>query len=567
MERERENNGKNKPEKRAYSPPRTAFTDQPETLFCPGYECTDRGVRTENGQLVCIHPIMPVGQLRNADDLTVRMKIAFNASGRWETCCLPRAKLASSTAILELADMGVAVTNENARALSTYLSRIYYENDGILKTDFCLSRLGWLSPYSDRFAPYDDNIEIDAEQAFAEKAKAVRPIGFEENWVAAVKPLIEKNLTARLVLDASFASVLVPLLQLQPFFVHVWGKTGLGKTVLLQLAAGVWGDPRPGKLIGTFNATAVGLETTAAFLHHLPVCIDELQILSAMGRSDFQQTVYLLTAGTGRTRGAKDGGLRKQNTWNNIFITTGERPLNSELSGGGAMNRSLELELTEPITDDFASLVRSMQNNYGFAGYRFVQLVKQRRGVLEELYTKHLEELLERGVTGKQAFAMAVLLTADDLALFSVLDKEGTIPPISYDTAAGLLLKDADVCREAQGVNYLFDMIAANPAKFPENKSPYQNYEIWGKPRGEYTAVIGTVFDKLMRDGGYDPKAVLSYAAREGMLQTGENQTKKKVRIGSRNVRCVVIKQAADSEDACEEEAETEKGILRSYEP
>ncbi len=546
MERERENKEQtNKAAacKKSYAPPRTSFTDQPVKLFCPGYDCTDRGVRTDNGQLVCLHPIMPVGQLRNADDLSVRMKIAFNASGRWETCCLPRGKLASAAAILELADMGVAVTNDNARALSNYFTRMFYENDGILKTDFSLSRLGWLSPYSDRFAPYDDDIEIDAEQVFYEKAQAVRPFGLEEEWVAAVKPLIEKNLTARLVLDASFASVLVPLLRLQPFFVHIWGKTGLGKTVLLQLAAGVWGDPRPGKLVGTFNATAVGLETTAAFMHHLPVCIDELQILSAMGRSDFQQTVYLLSAGTGKTRGAKDGGLRKQNTWSNIFITTGERPLNSEFSGGGALNRSIELELTEPITNDFKSLVRTMQNHYGFAGYRFVEFVKSKRGVLEQMYTKHLDALLERGVTGKQAFAMAVLLTADDYALFSVLDKEHTLPPISYDTAAGLLLKDAEVCREAQAVNYLFDMIAANPAKFPDTKSPYQNYEVWGKPRGEYTAVIGTVFDKLMRDGGYDPRAVLSYAARQGLLQEDQKQHRKNIRIDKTVARCVVIKQ------------------------
>ena len=537
-----------------YSPPYTAFTDQPVKLFCPGYDCTDKGVRTDNGQLVCLHPIMPAGALKNADDMSERMKVAFRASCRWETAVLPRGKLASAAGILELADLGVAVTNDNARALSTYLTKLFYANDGILENKLCLSRLGWLTEYGDRFAPYDDTLEVDTEQAFAEKLRAIHLKGREETWLAAVKPLIENSLPARLALDASFASVLLPLMQLQPFFVHLWGRTGLGKTVLLQLAASVWGDPRPGRLLGTFNATGVGLETTAAFLHHLPVCIDELQILSAAGRTDFQQTVYLLSEGTGRTRGAKDGGLRKQNTWCCTFLTTGERPLNSEFSYGGAVNRSIELELEKPVTEDFASLVNALQNNYGFAGYRYIEFVKSKRHLLEDTYKQHLDALLSRGVSGKQAFAMAALLTADDFAGISVLDPKCELPGISYDTAAALLLKDAEVCREAQAVNYLFDMIAANPAKFPESKSPYQTNEIWGKPRGEYTAVIGTVFDKLMRDGGYDPRAVLSYASRQGLLQEDQKQHRKNIRIDKNVSRCVVIKQPPEMNTTNESE-------------
>ena len=46
----------------------------------------------------------------------------------------------------------------------------------------------------------------------------------------------------------------------------------------------------------------------------------------------------------------------------------------------------------------------------------------------------------------------------------------------------------------------------------------------------------------IRRDGGYDPKAVLSHAAREGLLEKEAHQNRKKVRIGKSNVRCVVIK-------------------------
>ncbi len=534
--------------------PYTAFTDQPERLYCPGYDCTDRGVRADNGTLVCMHPIMPVGALRNGDDDTVRMEIAFNADGHWETHAFPRQKLASAAGILELADLGVAVTNENARALSAYLTKLFHLNDTVLPTRTSLNRFGWLSPYSDEFAPYCADIVMDPDPAYRERARAVRIQGSEKDWAAAVRPVAEKNLIARLALDASFASVLLPILQLQPFFVHIWGRTGLGKTVLLQPPASVWGDPRPGRMLGTFNATAVGLESTAAFLHHLPVCIDELQILNAMGRENFQQTIYQLCSGTGRIRGAKDGGFRKQNTWCNVFITTGERPLNSEFSGGGALNRSIELELTEPVTEDFAALVGAIQRHYGAAGWYYVDLVKSKRKYVQEFYDRHLRGLIAEGVTGKQASAMAALLTADDFSGPGLMDPANTRPPISYKTAASLLLKEADVCREAQAVNYLFDMIAANPAKFPKTTGVYEPNEVWGKPMGDKVAVIGSIFDKIMRDGGYDPKAVLSHAAREGLLETGSNDHyKKNIRIGKQVVRCVVMKNPTDTSAATPE--------------
>lgn len=521
--------------------PYTAFTDQPARLYCPGYTCTDAGVYTASGRQVCMHPILPVGALCSADTGEMYLLVAFCPDGRWVTRAYPRTALASATGILELAAAGAAVTNENARLLSSYLTRLYHENTDLLPTRLSLSRLGWLTPWDDDFAPYSERIYMDLAGEFAEKARAVHPAGLAEDWTAAVCPLWKNNLTARLALDASFASVLLTPLELQPFFVHLWGKTGLGKTVLLQLAASVWGDPRPGRLITGFNATAVGLETTAAFLRDLPVCIDELQVLAAAGRTDFQQTVYMLAEGVGKTRGAKDGGLRQQHTWRNVFLTTGERPITGEYAGGGAMNRCVELEITAPLTGDFVALTEAVQYNYGWAGFQFTQIVSQRRAVLPELYTGHLKALVARGATGKQAAAMAALLTADDLAgtfIFNSADE-----PIPYDAAAALLLDENRVSSERRGIDYLFETIAANPAKFPTVPDPKRNYEVWGKPTGAHYAVIGKVFNAIMEEGGFSPRAVLSCADRMGLLEKDGNNLKKLVKINQNTIRCVVIRQ------------------------
>lgn len=73
-----------------------------------------------------------------------------------------------------------------------------------------------------------------------------------------------------------------------------------------MVAASVWGNPNAGKYVQTHNATQVGMERTAAFLNHLPYCLDELQ-LAKDGRGHSKLDIYQLAEGTGRTRGNKNG--------------------------------------------------------------------------------------------------------------------------------------------------------------------------------------------------------------------------------------------------------------------
>ncbi len=527
---------------------KTRFSDQPFALTCEGYECTDAGVFTKSGKPVCLHPIMPAGGITDYETKQMSMKLAFNAQGYWEERVYPRTVLASPTSILSLAAAGIAVTADNARLLSTYLTNLSYNNDGILPRVWSLPHLGWAGKYSDCFAPYAEAVYCDADEAFRLKKEAVRFGGDERVWAAAVAPLWRNNLAARLVIAASFASALLTPLDLQPFFVHVWGQTGLGKTVLLQIAASIWGDPAPGKLITTFNATSTGLELTAAFLHDIPMLIDELQIASAPGKNDFQQLVYTLSEGVGRTRGAKDGGLRRQPGWRNVMITTGERPLSTELSGGGAVNRCIELELTEPVTKDFAALLEAISLNFGAPGYRFVQTVIRRRAVLGELWQGFFGELTAKGITGKQAAAMASLLLADGICCMEFFAENGEpAAPLTAEEAAPLLPQNGQVCAEKRALEYLFDIIAANPAHFPDVPDAKRPVEIWGRTGREYTAVIGTVFNRLMEEGGFSPRAVLAYADREGLLKRDDTHLRINVKILDKTVRCVVIRQKTEN--------------------
>ena len=150
--------------------------------------------------------------------------------------------------------------------------------------------------------------------------------------------------TVKIILAASFASVLLEPLNCLPFFVHLWGvDSGTGKTVALMVAASVWGDPAVGAYVKTFDGTVVGMEKTAAFLNNLPFCLDELQLAKdSKGRTTFD--VYKLAQGVGRTRGNRSGGVDLTPTWRNCILTTGESPLTGTASGAGAVNRVIDIE-------------------------------------------------------------------------------------------------------------------------------------------------------------------------------------------------------------------------------
>lgn len=162
-----------------------------------------------------------------------------------------------------------------------------------------IGRFGYIS--GEGFSPFVDGLIFDGDANFKTMFHAVRAEGSREEWERVALECRGMSTTARIILAASFASVLLEPLGALPFFVHLWGvDSGTGKTVALMLAASVWADPVMGAYVKTFDATVVGSEKTAAFLNHLPLCLDELQ-LARDSRGRLQFDVYKLAQGVGRT--------------------------------------------------------------------------------------------------------------------------------------------------------------------------------------------------------------------------------------------------------------------------
>lgn len=531
----------------------TQFEGQPLELDAGTWNCNENGVERWNGQkeeTACCHPIMPVERLVNIDTGAEKLKISYSKGKKWRDVIVEKRILASANSIVALADMGVAVNSENARALVQYLGDMENINYDRIPERKSVGRLGHIE--GEGFSPYVDGLIFDGDANFRSIFRSISDHGMFTEWLEIAKECRKMSTTARIMLAASFASVLVGPLGGLPFFVHLWGvDSGTGKTVGLMLAASVWGDPQIGRYIQTFNSTAVGLEKTAAFLNSLPVMVDELQLArDNRGKSNFN--VYALAQGVGRTRGNRGGGIERTPTWANCILTTGESPLTNSGDGSGAMNRVIDIECkaSEKVISDGMRVSSILKKNYGFAGRVFVKaLSAQKPEMVSQLYQGIFQILSENDTTEKQAMAAAMILTADILAEDWIF-KDGCALTVSE--IVDFLQSKAAVSAGQRGYRYMCDWVSQNANRLREGND---TGDIYGLIEGDWAFIIRSVFQKAVEDAGFSSAALISYLKQNGLILTrGRNNTRGK-RINGVLTECVVL-HIAPEEDSTETDFE-----------
>ena len=364
-----------KQEERKYTPSLlenwTNFSGPYDNMKCKTWIASDDGIYQYNSNpkapdlLACYHPILPIERLKNLETGEEQIKLAYKRSGRWEEIIVPKTLVTSANKIVALSARGIAVTSENAKHLVRYLSDIENLNDDDIQVQYSTGKLGWIKK---RFIPYDTDILFDGDSRFKSLFDSVQEHGSEEIWMQHVKLLrASGRKEVKLMIAASFASVLVGLLGGLPFFVDLWGETEGGKTVTLMVAASVWGNPGESQYIGDFKTTDVALEAKADMLNHLPMILDDTSKTSSRIRDNFEGIVYDLCSGKGKSRSNRELGINRENRWQNCILTNGERPLNSYVSQGGAINRILEVECGEKVYKDPQETADILKKNYGFA--------------------------------------------------------------------------------------------------------------------------------------------------------------------------------------------------------
>ncbi len=520
----------------------TNFPNQPLNLRCGKWQCDINGVRfsSENNVIfACPHPIMPVARLVNIDTGIEKVKIAYCRGKLWKTAIFDRKTISSANKIIDLADCGIAVTSENARYLVQYFYDVEKENPDLISEIECVTHLGWIDRGDGlEFIPFADGVQFDGEAEYKSRFDAVKTHGNLEKWVEFIEKNIRKNkqIIARITFSAALASVLVKPLHCNNFWLHLWGESESAKTVMMMCAASIWGNPTIGKFITTFNSTYVGNEKSAALCGSIPYMLDELQIA---GKRDMEQLIYMLMEGVGRSRGNKSGGLDTVARWRNCTISTGEKPINADSAGGGAVNRVIECECRDYFFDEPRKVAAFVQNNYGFFGKAFIEYLL-RDGVLERaenMLEQYSKELTERKITQKQAQSAALILVADALAVEIVFDDNTRL---TVDEIAEFLKTKDEVSANPRAYEYICEQVAANQLHFIQNAD--RPVEMWGALDGDNAVyIIKSVFSRMCDEGGYNAVPLLSWLAAKGLIERSSGKNTVPKRIGGVLTRCVHI--------------------------
>lgn len=500
---------------------------------------------------LCHQPVVITSRLENIDSGMEMMEIAFMRNGKWKTLRAPRSNLFNKTSLVKFADSGLLVSSDNSEGMVRYFTDYETENSGVIPFIRSVSRIGWIGK---EFYPYvtDGEIIFDGDDG-EEILPALTARGDFGVWLETAKAL-RKSAVSRAMMAGSFVSPMLSPLQNRIINLHFWYASGSGKTAMLKFALSIWGDPL--KLMGNFNSTAVGLERRAGTLKHLPLGLDELQVLNEK-RLSSSTIVYSLGNGYGKTRGAKNGGLQEVPTWLNSIISTGEQPITNETSMDGVNTRVLEV-YGQPIEDaEYGRYVHQIsEDNYGFAGEKFIRYLIEKvlsvKGKLGGDYDrlrnelKNSFEMLDIGDPGTHLDNIAALSLADRYSsesLFGLNEERATAEAV--ELGMSLLLGCKSLEKEDsidRAWHFVEGWIAENKSRFDTVVSP-----CYGKTEARHVFVIASVLRQTLDDAGFIYTKCIKGFRDRGYIEVfsnseGENNCQTQKRIQGVNVRTVCLK-------------------------
>lgn len=500
----------------------TKFTFEHISLDCGIWIANNTGIyrKGKDGNFICASPIpvLPSALLENINTGTERIKLDYFKGGKKRSLICDRHTTASSSKIVQLADKGLEVTSENAKELVRYISDCIVNNLDILPRYKAYSQLGWNNGY---FVPYSTDAVFDGEEENKHLFGSVAEKGNFDRWVEHTHGL-RKNLLVRLIMAASFASVLIEKVGALPFVFHLWGGTGTGKTVALMIAGSIWGNPALGSFTRSLNSTLNSMLSTASFLNNLPFLGDELQTVK-QNTGNYDRLIMQLCEGVDRGRMDSNSKQKELKRWNCSFIFTGEEPCTRSNSGGGVKNRVIEVEITEPMFNagQGNEIVNFIAENHGSAGKAFVKHIttQERRALSSELAEISRALQAEKDTTEKQASSMALMLLADKLACECIYKNE---TPLTVEQVAPFLISASEVDVAERAYRYIINCISINRNRFIGFDTNKENFgEFWGQyaTNPKIVTIDKCRLEKCLSEEGFSFDAIKKEWKKRGYIQ------------------------------------------------
>lgn len=229
------------------------------------------------------------------------------------------------------------------------------------------------------------------------------PTGSLDGWRAVMNLLVKKELWDILALSmVGFGAPLMRYTGLNGLTFHLGStESATGKTLTLQLAASVWGHPDHYRVqVGTSD---VAMQQRLGLLRNLPLITDEI---TSKNRKDFEWFPgFLLSMTEGRGKERMESGANKErlnlSTWSSLALMSSNTHVTDYLTGArkhaseGELRRLLEMPMATVLTWERHEIetLKTLQNNYGVAGHRYVQWLVQNQATAKDVVQKLYSQL------------------------------------------------------------------------------------------------------------------------------------------------------------------------------
>ena len=350
-----------------------------DIVIPPDYSISPDGIEKIAGEsmiTICRRPVIISSKSFDVEEKNYKLTLAYmTTAGKWKK--LPATEAAGifdKNKLILLSNKGLPVTSVNALNLVDYLDAFHALNENNLPLTYTVPRCGWYTFNGSHFfidprkhlSVTDEgenfNVIVDSQSQFA---KTLCQLGSLDQWKKAYL-LAKKSPVARIMVAASVAPILLKILGERNFLLHIVAPTRAGKTTALYLGASAVGSE---KMIRSFDATKNGLAGAAADVSDYAFLIDEKQVADNRLKEQFDNLVYALANGIGRTKLSKDSTLKKLQDWRTIAIMTGETLLLSDKVTGGANTRLLSIKVSKEILSatDCKAIRDIIKENFGHA--------------------------------------------------------------------------------------------------------------------------------------------------------------------------------------------------------
>lgn len=518
-----------------------------EAVFkLPSFRVDDDGIwDRSDGTRICSTPFVITMHYGSAQDTGDRYEVRYLRQEGKRIKAIskiyPVETLISQRDITSLSKDGIIITTRTAGAALDYVNQLIANLNDVCALGYGISTstFGWVEfehPETGErmkvFAPYEPGTvfsEISTYKALYDDVIAVK--GDPDEYMEAMKGF--RALRAHefsINLAAALCGVMLgTYFDSSPFLIHVYGVTNKGKSTWARLAMSQFGKPDDGTLMGKYDGTRVGIENKMGLFNNLPIVVDDILASTDAKQKDLQGFIYNIVTGSGRDVGAsgsRAGSNRVKKTWKTVFLSSGEGPLSTNFTKGGALNRVLEI----PIKPRFDKLTLKKINRFALTNHGHVirdwlkVLREVGKDAITEIYQDYTDKIIDtnEGVTSRQAEPLAMILTADKLAT-DYIYKDGVYLDEDLETLCSYLKTEEDVSDGARAVRAIYDYVSSNPSSFildkVEDGENVKSQDGWINNREIF--VIPSCFKKICREQGFDDSVVVEYCKDAGILPSG----------------------------------------------